>query len=76
MNKRKIRLDLPKVKELLDTKGYNRSAVADKLGLDPSTVCIWLRGESTPLAKNLNALANLLETPISELLESKHTKEK
>jgi transcriptional regulator with XRE-family HTH domain len=45
--------------ELLETQ--NKAKLARKLGIDPSTVARWARGESVPSGDNLQALARLLD---------------
>jgi transcriptional regulator with XRE-family HTH domain len=47
------------ISELLES--HNKAAVARKLGVEPSTVARWCRGEAVPSGDKLLALANLLE---------------
>jgi transcriptional regulator with XRE-family HTH domain len=39
---------------------HNKSAIARKLGVEPSTVWRWIRGETMPSADKLIELAELL----------------
>jgi transcriptional regulator with XRE-family HTH domain len=54
------------LRDLLETQ--NKTKIARKMGLDPSTVARWARGESIPTGDNLLELAKLLGVSADSIL--------
>lgn len=58
------------LKEIIKRKGISQKQLAQKLGVLPSAVSMWVTGERVPRTKYLLALANELGCTIEELLGS------
>lgn len=50
-----------------DAAGLTNKEVAQRLGLDESTVSLWMNGKRTPRVENLQKLAAELDVEMSEL---------
>lgn len=50
-----------------DAAGLNNKEVAERMGLDESTVSLWMRGKRTPRVENLQRLAVELGIEVAEL---------
>lgn len=57
----------PKLRVLLDRKGITARDLAGLIGMDESTVSLWLSGERTPRVKNLQKVAIALDVEMAEL---------
>jgi len=58
------------IKELRKARKLSQEYVAEQLGVSRQAVSKWETGQSEPNAHNLAQLANLLEVPLSRLLET------
>lgn len=56
------------LKEARKRKGMSQELVAEQLGITHQAVAKWELGQSRPNARNLQALAQLYEVPVEELL--------
>ncbi len=56
-----------KIGELRQRSGMSKTQLADRLGVDLSTVCKWESGVNKPMADTLLKLADLLGCTIDEL---------
>lgn len=56
-----------KIQILREKAGLSKTEVAQRLGLDLSTVCHWESGASVPRTDKLPLLANLFDCTIDEL---------
>ena len=59
-----------RIKEKREQKGLTQHDMAEELGVDQSTVCLWEIGKTRPRAKLLPKIAKLLSCTIDELLAS------
>ena len=57
-------------KELIKRKGYTQEQLAEKLGVDQSTISGWQNGIRTPRTKQLPLIAQALGVSVSTLLKS------
>ncbi len=57
-----------KITELRERAGMTKTQVADKLGVDISTVCKWETGVNKPTSDSLLKLADLFRCTTDELL--------
>lgn len=58
-----------RIGELRERAGLTKKQLADKLGVDISTVCKWETGENRPMADGLLQLSNLFGCTIDELFD-------
>lgn len=56
------------LKEVRKRKGLSQELVAEELGISRQAVTKWEAGQSKPSARNLQALAELYQVPVEELL--------
>lgn len=56
------------LKEARKRKGLSQELVAEELGISRQAVTKWEAGQSKPSAQNLQALAELYQVPVEELL--------
>ena len=56
------------LKEARKRKGMSQEVVAEQLGITYQAVAKWELGQSKPASRNLQALAELYEVPVEELL--------
>lgn len=49
--------------------GITQCELAEKLGVSTVTVCKWEHGQTLPRAKRIRAVADALNTTVSELLK-------
>jgi transcriptional regulator with XRE-family HTH domain len=56
-------------------QGLTQTELADLLGVSIVTVSKWENGQSFPKAKRLNAVASVLHTTVSDLLNEAEEKE-
>lgn len=56
------------LKEARKRKGMSQEVVAEQLGITHQAVAKWELGQSKPASRNLQALAELYEVPVEELL--------
>lgn len=49
--------------------------LAEKLGVKPTTVSSWERGQNIPLANKLKDMADLFSVSVSELMDDNNAKE-
>lgn len=61
-------LDSKKVRKLIRDKGLTQKEVADEIGINPSTISDWIKGNAIPSNLNLQSLAQLLEINPDELI--------
>lgn len=52
-----------------EKSGLSQQAVASKVGVDQSTVCLWETGKTQPRAKLLPKIAELFGCTVDKLLE-------
>ena len=64
-----------KLKILREEKGFSREKLARELGISAGTIFCWETNKHTPSFKNLTKLSQVLETPVSELIEDTPTQE-
>ena len=57
----------PKLRAALDRAGITARDLAGRIGLDESTVSLWLSGQRTPRMKNLEKVAQALGIELAEL---------
>jgi transcriptional regulator with XRE-family HTH domain len=65
---------MSKIKQLRLSKGITQQQLANLLGVKRTTVTMWENGGAFPQVDRLLPLANILETTVPELLESKQRK--
>lgn len=63
------RLDISRIRELMKEKQFTQAKLAEKIGIDETTVSKWLTGKSVP-KENLGFLAQTLGVDESELVET------
>lgn len=56
-----------RIGELREKAGLTKKQLADKLGVDISTVCKWETGENRPMADGLLQLSELFGCPIDDI---------
>lgn len=56
-----------RIGELREKAGLTKKQLADKLGVDISTVCKWETGENRPMADGLLQLAELFHCSIDDI---------
>lgn len=56
------------LKEIIKAKGLKNKFISQKLGVSEVTVSNWVQGKSTPSKKYLEKLSQLLEVPISDIV--------
>ncbi len=59
--------EILRITELRERAGMTQTQLADKLGVDNSTVCKWETGVNSPMAKSLFKLADLFGCSIDEI---------
>lgn len=64
------------LKEARRRKGLSQELVAEELGISRQAVTKWEAGQSKPSARNLQALAELYQVPVEELLGGGEAEEK
>jgi len=62
------KLDINKIKKLCETKNISKRAIADKMGIEQSSVSQWFTGKTTPNSEHLKGLADIFETTEEELV--------
>ena len=60
-----------RVKELMGEEGINQTELADKLGVDSSTVCTWVNGKKEPNITSLWLLADYFDVSVDYLIGRK-----
>ena len=55
------------IADLRKSKGYTQGGLASQLGLSRTTIAQWEAGETTPLAKNVSALADLYGVTVDDI---------
>lgn len=65
------KLDVAKMKEILTNKGINYAELAERIGVDRSSVSAWVNGKSNPSSVNLTKLAESLKMEESELIDER-----
>lgn len=63
-----------KFEQIMNEKGYKKSAVAKGAGIPYSTLTDWQAGRYTPKIDKLQRIADFLEVPVSVFLESEEAK--
>lgn len=63
------------LKEARNRKGLSQELVAEQLGISRQAVTKWELGQSKPSARNLQALAELYQVPVEELLAGGEARE-
>ncbi len=58
-----------KIKDLLYSKKMSQGDLADKLGITRQSLSIWMTSKRMPKIENLEKIADILEVPLSTLLE-------
>ena len=58
------------IKQMREKCGMTQNDLAEKLGLDQSTVCLWETGKTQPRTKLLPKIAELFNCTVDELLAS------
>lgn len=62
--------DLPsRLRALRDDSGKTNRQLADEIGMDESTLSLWMSGERTPRMKNLEKLARAMGKELREVWE-------
>ena len=61
-------LDIFKFRALLKEKGLNYTTLANRMGLDRSTISSWVMGRTFPTDDNLKRLSQTLETEPEEIV--------
>ena len=56
------------LKEIIKAKGLKNKFISQKLGVSEVTVSNWVQGKSTPIKKHLEKLSQLLDVPISDIV--------
>ena len=56
------------IKDKREQMNISQQALADALGIDQSTVCLWETGKTMPRAKLLPKIARILNCTVDELL--------
>lgn len=56
-----------RISELRERAGLTKKQLAERLGVDISTVCKWETGENRPMADGILHLAELFDCTIDEL---------
>jgi len=56
------------LKEIIKAKGLKNNFISQKLGVSEDSVSNWVKGKSTPSKKHLEKLSQLLEVPISDIV--------
>ena len=56
------------LKELRKTKGIKQKWIANKIGVSEVTVSNWCSAKSTPKKEHLRKLSELLEVPVSSIV--------
>lgn len=58
---------MPTLKKLREEKGLSQTELAELLGVDQSSVCLWERGKTFPRNKTAVRLADVLGCTLDEL---------
>lgn len=58
-----------KIRQFRERIGLSQKQLADALGIDPSAVCLWETGKTTPTVQNLIRLADILGCKPGDLFE-------
>lgn len=61
---------MPTLEEIRKSKGYTQAALAEALGVDQSTVCLWEKGKTCPRAEIAYRLAELLGCTLDEVFQA------
>jgi len=56
------------LKEIIKAKGLKNKFISQKLGVSEVAVSNWVQEKSTPSKKHLEKLSQLLEVPISDIV--------
>ena len=56
------------IKEKREQMNMSQQVLADSLGIDQSTVCLWETGKTMPRAKLLPKIAKILNCSVDDLL--------
>lgn len=59
------------IKELLKLKNITQTELAKKLGIHKQSLTVWLNGNKNPKIETIAKIAEILNVPIIDLLESK-----
>jgi len=62
------KLNINKIKKLCETKNISKRAIADKMGIEQSSVSQWFTGKTTPNSEHLKELSDIFETTEEELV--------
>ncbi|MBQ3835457.1 MAG: helix-turn-helix transcriptional regulator [Elusimicrobia bacterium] len=60
-----------KVKEILKLKNITQTQLAKKLGVHKQSLTVWLNGNKNPRIETIAKIAEILNVPIIDLLETK-----
>ncbi|MFI3219285.1 MAG: helix-turn-helix transcriptional regulator, partial [Methylococcales bacterium] len=58
-----------KIRLIRETKGLTQERVAEKLGISPTAYGDFERGDNDPRLSKLEKIADILEIPLSELID-------
>lgn len=58
-----------KLREIRKNKGLSLRELSKKIQMTPNTIYRWEAGDFFPKPKNLKRLSEVLEVPVSELIE-------
>ena len=61
---------LNNLKEVLDSRGIKANFIAKELDINPQTVYNWLHQRSQPSLKTLHLIADLINIPVTDLINS------
>ena len=56
------------LKEILKTKGMKQHYLAQRVGVSVVTVSNWVKGKSSPNRKHLQKLSELLDVPLTDIV--------
>lgn len=56
------------LKDIIKSKGLKQSYLAQRMGVSVVTMSNWVKEKSSPSKKNLEKLSELLEVPITDLV--------
>lgn len=62
------------IKALREAAGMTQYALAIRLGIHPSSICAWERGDANPSVENLLKLADIFHCSTDEVLGRKTTR--
>ena len=64
-------LIIQRINELLKSEGLNQSKLANRIGVNQSTVCNWLNGKKEPSIESLWKLADFFDVSVDYLIGRK-----